>query len=120
MNNFLKNLDTPTISKELNLELDKPFILEEVVNSLQSMQNGKPPGPDGYPNDFYKRFSNKLVPCLLEMFGDAISTGSLPPTATQASISLLLKPSKEPTNCASYRPISLLNADVKILAKMLA
>lgn len=45
MNNFLKNLDTPSISKELNLELDKPFILEEVVNSLQSIAKWQTPRP---------------------------------------------------------------------------
>lgn len=101
MNYFLNNLETPTISTELNLELDKPFLLEEVVSSIQSMQNIKSPGPDGYPNEYFKRFSNKLAPLLLEMFNDAISIDSLPPMLTQASISFLLKPGGEPTKCIS-------------------
>ena len=54
------------------------------------------------------------------MFMDSISRGSLPQTLTEASIILLLKPGKENTECGSYRPISLLNSDVKILAKTLA
>lgn len=46
--------------------------------------------------------------------------GALPQTLTEASITLLLKPDKESSDCSSYRPISLLNVDYKILAKALA
>ena len=39
---------------------------------------------------------------------------------TQASISLLLKKNKDPLLCESYRPVSLLCCDYKILTKVLA
>lgn len=54
------------------------------------------------------------------MFNESLSHASLPQTLTEASIILLLKPGKDNTACGSYRPISLLNCDVKILAKALA
>lgn len=54
------------------------------------------------------------------MFSDSLNSGALPPSFNQACISLLLKKGKDPLDCASYRPISLLNTDVKILAKVLA
>lgn len=84
------------------------------------MRSGKSPGPDGYPVEFFKNFLNQLVPLLLEVYEDSLQRGFLPPTLMQASISLLLKKDKDPTKCSSYRPISLLNVDVKILAKVLA
>lgn len=46
--------------------------------------------------------------------------GTLPTTFTWATITALLKKYKDPTFCDSYRPISLLNADVKVLAKIIA
>ena len=39
---------------------------------------------------------------------------------TQASISHVLKKDKDLAECGGYRPISLLNADVKLLSKVLA
>lgn len=54
------------------------------------------------------------------MYNDSLQTGRLPETLSIASISLLLKKDKDPTSCGSYRPISLLNVDCKILAKILA
>lgn len=44
----------------------------------------------------------------------------MPPTLSQAIITVLLKKDKDPMSCSSYRSISLLNVDVKILAKVLA
>lgn len=84
------------------------------------MQSGKSPGPDGLPSDFYKKFSPELSPFLCQVFSDSFDSGELPLTFNQACISLLLKKGKDPLECASYRPISLLNTDVKILAKILA
>lgn len=54
------------------------------------------------------------------VFEESFSSKSLPPTMRQAIISLLLKKDKNPLSCSSYRPVSLLNTDVKILAKVLA
>lgn len=49
-----------------------------------------------------------------------LEQGVLPPTLNQAVISLILKKDKDPKWCSSYRTISLLNNDDKLLAKVLA
>lgn len=61
-----------------------------------------------------------LSTVLLDMFNDSLSPGSLPQILSEASIILLLKPDKDVTECVLYRLISLLNSDVKILARALA
>lgn len=57
---------------------------------------------------------------MLSVYNESLQVGSLPLTLRQASISLLLKKDKDPDLCGSYRPLSLLNVDAKILAKALA
>lgn len=120
MKSFFADLDLPTVDETIRESLDDPFSLEEINHAIRCMQSGKCPGPDGFPTEFYKKFSAKLSPLLMAVFEDSFSSKSLPPTLRQASISLLLKKDKDPVKCSSYRPISLLNVDVKILAKMLA
>ncbi|KAG7493595.1 hypothetical protein JOB18_012645 [Solea senegalensis] len=120
MLNFFKNLNTPVISPTYKADLELPFRLTEISNAISAMQSGKAPGPDGYPIEFYKKCSTKLAPLILEMLNDSVGTGALPQTLTEASITLIPKPGKDKTQCGSYRPISLLNSDIKILAKVLA
>lgn len=120
MNDFFQKLDLPRLSTNDNQALEAPLTLLEIKEAINSMNSGKSPGPDGYPVEFYKKFSNQLAPLLLEMFDYSYRNGSLPTSLMQASISLIYKKDKDPLNCTSYRPISLLSVDVKILAKVLA
>uniref|UniRef100_A0AAY4D581 Endonuclease/exonuclease/phosphatase domain-containing protein n=1 Tax=Denticeps clupeoides TaxID=299321 RepID=A0AAY4D581_9TELE len=55
------------------------------------LQNGKSPGPDGFPIEFYKVFSAKLTPLLNKLFEEILSQKKLPCTMTQAVIVVLLK-----------------------------
>lgn len=120
MMTFLDNINFPQVDTEAKDSLEETVKLQEVVDSIRKMQSGKSPGPDGYTVEFYKKFSSQLAPLLLEMFNHSFDQKHLPQTLTEASISLLLKPGKDPNDCGSYRPISLLNVDVKILAKLIA
>ncbi len=120
MNQFLGRINFPRVDPLLVPELDGAITLEEITKSINSLQSKKSPCPDGLPSEFYKKFHVKLALLLLSVFEESLDLGMLPLTLRRASITLLLKDGKDPKLCNSYRPISLLNVDVKILAKILA
>ena len=117
---YFENLQLPSLEESDKRDTEKPIDMLEIENAIKKMKSGKAPGPDGFPIEFYKKFAPKLIPVLLKMFEEVLDSKTLPPTMTQASISLLLKKNKDPLLCESYRPVSLLCCDYKILTKILA
>jgi len=118
-NIFFKDFSLPRISTDSVQFLDSPISLNEVHDAISAMQCGKSPGSDGLPADFLKKFSSQLAHLLLNMYNESFDLACLPQTLRETSISLILKKDKDPLMCSSYRPISLLNVNVKILAKII-
>ena len=118
--NPLDGIVFPKVNEDLGRELGNPVSAREVQEAIMSLQNGKTPGPDGFTVEFFKLFSATIAPALQRMYNESFAGDRLPSTLSEASISLLLKCDKDPLLCGSYRPISLLNVDLKILSKILA
>ena len=57
--NFFKNLEVPTLSSDQRQHLNEPLQLGNVRYTISAMQSGKAPAPDGFPIDFYKKFSDQ-------------------------------------------------------------
>ncbi len=119
-NAFLEALDFKSTDLGFMVSLEDDLRSGELFEAIISMKGGKAPGPDGIPIELYKVFHHKLICPLLDMYQESLNNGALPPSLNTAVITLLLKPGKTPTDCGSYRPISLLNNDLKILCKVLA
>lgn len=115
---YLRGLDLPTVPEELE-QLEVPIIPEVVRRVINSMALGKSPGPDGYSILYYKRFQKFPIPKLCEYLNALAEGETLREESLLAYILLILKEGKDPTVPASYRPISLLNTDIKIFAKVI-
>ena len=117
---FLNHLQFKSLTDDVKEDLDKDISMEELLQAIKSINSGKAPGPDGLPIEFYKTFQKQLLTPLLDMFNESFNNEILPPTLRLATIILILKPGKIATDCSSYRPISLMGVDTKILCKVLA
>uniref|UniRef100_A0A3B4WXV4 Reverse transcriptase domain-containing protein n=1 Tax=Seriola lalandi dorsalis TaxID=1841481 RepID=A0A3B4WXV4_SERLL len=117
---FMDGITLPKLQDEDRELLDVDISEMEVLQAINSLQNNKTPGPDGFPVEYYKAFSKKLLTPLTNMIKEALENKKLPESLEIATITLLPKPGKDKQKCDSYRPLSLLNADYKILSKLVA
>lgn len=117
---YLDTVSLPALTRRASMELEAPFMLDELKEAAASFLTCKVPGDDGIPMEVYTQYGEVILPKLLKVFNYSFKSGQLPITMKRANIILLLKPGKDPVDPSSYRPISLLQSDVKILAKVLA
>lgn len=79
------------VSNSDQMMLNRDLSVEELEFALKEMKNGKSPGCDGLPPEFYKKFWNLLGPLLLESFNHSFATGSLTPDQRRGVIALIPK-----------------------------
>ena len=93
------------------------FSLMEVHKAVHGMSKRKAAGPDGFVIEVYQNLPGILAP-LRQLFNLIMDTGSLPLPMLKLHIVPLDKPLKDPEECSSKRPISLLNTLSKVLESM--
>jgi hypothetical protein len=79
----------------------------------------KSPGFDGLPIEFYLHFEDQLVPTLKRLYTVIFEKSELSKSMYTGVISQLYKGSSEKTSMSNWRPLTMLNVDYKILAKIL-
>lgn len=120
INNYLDSVTTPTLSREQIESLSAPFSVKEIVDAINSSPNGKSPGPDGFSGSYYKKFKDILAPHLADYFNKISPEVPFRTESLSAYITVIPKEGKDSSQCMNYRPISLLNNDLKLFAKILA
>ena len=88
--------------------------------ALKEMSNDKSPGLDGFTTNFYKFFWTDIKHIVFESFKYSLQHGKLSKTPKRGVLSLIPKNSKDTRYLKSWRPVSLLATDYKVLAKSLA
>ena len=115
---LLRNVKTK-LSKEKQTELDKPITDKEIEKAILYLQKGKSPGLDGFPIEFYKEYWCKIKGIFVPFVNEVKEKG-LTDRKNVSVIKLAYKKTGEIYLLTNYRPISLINADVKIITKVLA
>ena len=121
MDKFVSNLNLPRLTDEGRTLCDASLSKEEVTASVRSLNKDSAPGDDGLPVEFYEVFWEYLITPLINCFEYSFSLCSLSPSQKLGVISLLHKGKElRRDDLNNWRPLTLLNVDGKILAKVLS
>lgn len=117
---YLALVDFPQVTEKDKIMLDSPISMGEVHAAVKQLKGSKCPGLDGFPAEFYVKFWPVLNKAMHLLIQKNIENNILHNTARDGIISLLDKPDKDHLQVTNWRPLSLLNTDYKIYAKILA
>ena len=84
------------------------------------MQNGKSPGNDGLPKEFYVCFFAELKDLLVKTLNYSYKCSALTTSQKQTITTLIEKKDRDKRLIKNRRPISLLSVDVKLASKAMA
>ena len=91
INKFLTNNNMPKLTTEQKKECDRPILEGKILNSIKKMSNGKTPGSDGLPVEFYKFFWINIKSLLQESILYAMEKRHLSIEQKRGIITLLPK-----------------------------
>ena len=107
------------LSDSDRIKLDAELILDELEEAVMDMQDGKSPGLDGITAEFYKKFWYLIKNQYLEYIRSAKILGFHDHRNTSVT-TLVFKHKGHVYELDNYRPIALINVDIKILTKALS
>ena len=93
------------------------FTIYELEFTLDQC-TGSSPGPDDLHYEMFKQLTTEQKSCILKFINYIWTNDVFPEKWHEATIIPILKPNKVPTQCTSYRPISLTSCFCKIVEKL--
>ena len=117
---YIQNTDLENKLNDTDSDVcEGKITLEECELAVARMKSNKSPGLDGITTEFYQKFWPDLKNILVNVYNNSFDCGILPFSQRQSVLSLIFKKG-DPLQLSNYRPISLLNNDLKILSHCLA
>jgi hypothetical protein len=98
--------------------LDSPITSEELRNATKKLSQNKAPGHDGIPNEIWKIISLKHSNILLQIFNNALETGTCPSSWSEIVVCPIHKKGDQ-SQPVNFRPISLVPTILKLLTTIL-
>ena len=114
------SLNIPKLSTDQIILCDIELTEKDLYDSMKSMENDKSPGNDGLTKEFYVTFWDDIKATFVSSLKQAKERKELSISQRQAIIKLIEKKDRDKRYIKNWRPISLLNVDIKILSKALA
>ena len=120
LNEYLKNIDVPKLSKLEAESLEGHITYTEASQTLKKMKNNKSPGSDGFTVEFLKVFWKQLGFFVVRSINYGFVHKELSVTQKQGIITCLPKGDKPRQFIKNWRPITLLNNIYKIASGSIA
>ena len=117
--NFFFNHNVKLTDEQKNM-CEGNITFGECAQVLKLMQNGKSPGSDGFTVDFYKFLWKEIGPLVFRSLKFGYKNGKFSQFQYQSVISCIPKEGKDRRYMSNWRPISLLNTDIKIASAVVA
>ena len=95
----------------------RTYRIEEVQKAVADSLRGKCPGPDGLPAEFYAAVLGDVQDTLLQVFREVLARGRMCDSQGQGVVVLVPKTPHAAT-LSEHRPLTMLNADYEILARV--
>ena len=116
----LLNQIKTTVGEVDKKECDEEIREEEIKRAISELNKNKSPGIDGLGSEFYIVFKDFLTSILKEVYEDIFKKEEMNQRMGMGLIKLIYKRKGDKVDLKNYRPITMLNTDLKILTKVLA
>jgi hypothetical protein len=103
----------------VNQTLSRNFSLDEIETALISLKPGKAAVFDGIYPKFIKNFGAQTKEWIISFKNDIVSTSKIPYLFIRAKVISIIKPGKDGTDPAHYRPTSFLSVVYKQLKHLI-
>ena len=107
------------VKKNQTLKCEGAITECKLLKALISMDNDKSPGNDGITKEFYLKFWDVVKEPVCTSVQQSFIAGELSTSKKQAIIKIIEKKDRDKDLIKNWRPISLLNVNMKLIWKVL-